>query len=125
MRITEVQESRHIDDYAEFRDVDEDEEDYYTEDEFEETPVSNGSKSLRGHVTNVIQAFTPSRIRHTLQNTSLNMVEQTKSLGRTAGNLAWIFTTSMLLVGLPVLYAYDREKNTAMQAGQMAPLDAQ
>lgn len=31
-------------------------------------------------------------------------------VGMVAGNLAWIFTTSMLLVGLPVLFAYDREK---------------
>jgi hypothetical protein len=35
------------------------------------------------------------------------------------GNLAWIFTTSVLLIGLPVLFAYDREKNyEALEAEQ-------
>lgn len=33
-----------------------------------------------------------------------------KKVVEVAGHLAWIFTTSMLLVGLPLLYAYDREK---------------
>lgn len=28
------------------------------------------------------------------------------------GHAAWIFTTSMILVGLPILFAYDREKST-------------
>lgn len=37
-----------------------------------------------------------------------------------AGNLAWVFTTSMLLIGLPVLFAYDREK--ALQEQQLLSL---
>lgn len=41
-------------------------------------------------------------------------------IGRVAGNIAWIFTTSMLLVGLPVLFAYDREK--ALQEQQLVGL---
>lgn len=36
-------------------------------------------------------------------------------LWRMAGSIAWIFTTSMLLVGLPVLFAYDREKSLQEQ----------
>lgn len=39
-----------------------------------------------------------------------------------AGNAAWIFTTSMLLIGLPVLFAYDREK--ALQEQQLLGLPA-
>lgn len=31
--------------------------------------------------------------------------------GTVLGNVAWMLTTSVILVGLPVLYAYDREKN--------------
>ena len=35
------------------------------------------------------------------------------------GNLSWMFTTSILLIGLPVLFAYDREKNyEALEAEQ-------
>lgn len=30
--------------------------------------------------------------------------------GTVLGNVAWMLTTSVILVGLPVLYAYDREK---------------
>jgi hypothetical protein len=41
---------------------------------------------------------------------------------RVAGNLAWIFTTTMLLVGLPVLFAYDREKS--LQEQQLMGLPA-
>lgn len=39
---------------------------------------------------------------------------------RWMGKIAWIFTTSMLLVGLPVLFAYDREK--ALQEQQLLSL---
>lgn len=28
------------------------------------------------------------------------------------GNLAWIITTSTMLLGLPILYAFDREKSS-------------
>lgn len=42
-----------------------------------------------------------------------------------AGHLAWIFTTSMLLVGLPILYAYDREKNAQLQEQPMLAMSQQ
>lgn len=41
---------------------------------------------------------------------------------RLSGQITWIVTTSILLVGLPLLYAYDREKST--QEEQLAPLTA-
>lgn len=42
--------------------------------------------------------------------------------GQLVGNIAWTFTTSMLLIGLPVLFAYDREK--ALQEQQLMGLPA-
>ena len=128
MRITEVQESHRNEEYLELNDEEDDDDEYITEDEFDDA-FDDESKpqkpvNFRSGITNVVQAFTPGRIRQTIRSTSSGMIEQSKSVARTAGNLAWIFTTSMLLVGLPVLYAYDREKNSALQAGQLAPLDA-
>lgn len=46
-----------------------------------------------------------------------NLWGQLQTLSKMVGSLAWIFTTSMLLVGLPVLFAYDREK--AIQEQQL------
>jgi hypothetical protein len=45
--------------------------------------------------------------------------------GSVIGNVAWMITTSVILVGLPVLYAYDREKNyEAYEAEQQRFKDA-
>ena len=48
------------------------------------------------------------RARYLLRRTSLVCQRWTKYVG----HAAWIFTTSMILVGLPILFAYDREKST-------------
>ena len=48
------------------------------------------------------------RARHLLRRTSFVCQRWAKYLG----HAAWIFTTSMILVGLPILFAYDREKST-------------
>ena len=48
------------------------------------------------------------RTRQLLRRTSFICRRWTKYFG----HAAWIFTTSMILVGLPILFAYDREKST-------------
>jgi len=53
----------------------------------------------------------PSWMQFRVGRFSQKMMNQMWSVSLLAGRLAWIFTTSMLLVGLPVLFAYDREKN--------------
>ena len=40
-----------------------------------------------------------------------NIYNRVSSWGVVLGNLMWMMTTSVILIGLPVLYAYDREKN--------------
>ncbi len=50
------------------------------------------------------------------------LVEGVRLAIRLSGQITWIVTTSILLVGLPLLYAYDREKST--QEEQLAPLTA-
>jgi hypothetical protein len=48
-----------------------------------------------------------------------------QGLWKMAGSLAWMFTTSMLLIGLPVLFAYDREKSLSeQQLGGLPPVPA-
>lgn len=41
------------------------------------------------------------------------------------GNAAWIFTTSMILIGLPVLYAYDRERSMIEYEREQQKFDQQ
>lgn len=131
MRITEVNDPelrrRNIGaDYAAEEYLSEEEEEYFTEEEYnddEGLDVAPRAKGLRQRVSNVVAALSPSRLGKTLKGTSISLIHRSKAMARTAGNLAWIVTTSMILVGLPVLYAYDREKNTSAQNGQMLPLD--
>lgn len=54
-----------------------------------------------------------------LKGLYLSIYKKGWSLVQLAGKIAWIFTTSMLLIGLPILYAYDREKNTQLQEQPM------
>lgn len=67
-----------------------------------------------------LKKFVPAWLRRNAVQWSAKLYERALYLGRIAGNIAWIFTTSMLLVGLPVLYAYDREKSLMEQ--QLASL---
>lgn len=97
-----------------------DEDEYITEDE-ESDETGAGIKTRLGHA---IASLGPKRIATTLKSTSATMLGKSTAFAKQAGNLGWIVATSLLLVGLPVLYAYDREKNTAAQAGQMLPLDS-
>lgn len=130
MRISEVHESevrRRNVPGAEYEDDDE----YITEDEYYDDDDDHGTEEYthkpRGFsqkISNVAAALAPGRIGNTIKSTSASMMEKSKSVAKTAGNVAWIVTTSLILVGLPVLYAYDREKNSAAQTGQMLPLDA-
>lgn len=98
--------------------TDEEYEDYLDEDEEASAP------GLRNRLTNVLAALAPNRISRTLKTSTTGLMQKSGSMARTAGNLAWIVSTSLILVGVPVLFAYDREKNMAAQGGQMMPLDA-
>lgn len=87
--------------------------DYTTDDEdnyYEETEDFEGygqSNRFSKFITSLIPISFRSRIsiwsRKAL-NLSLNFAKLT-------GQAAWILTTSLLLIGLPLLYAYDREKS--------------
>lgn len=125
MRITELSDDDHGQadasflnntEYEEFTDEDE----YYTEDEDGEdgAPV-NGSMSTR-----LLASIKPGNLKRSLKGAGQDLAAKSWKAVKAAGNVAWIVTTSMILIGLPVLYAYDREKNTSAQSGQMLPLDA-
>lgn len=129
MKIEEVDESearrRNVPGAAQYEDDDE----YITEDEYydDDDGMEEYSHKPRGFsqkISNVAAALAPGRLGNTIKSTSASMLETSKAVAKTAGNVAWIVTTSLILVGLPVLYAYDREKNSAAQTGQMHPLDA-
>ncbi len=124
MRITEVDETnlrqRNVPGYYE-----EEEDEYITDDEEffdgeDEDPKEDG---VCARIARVAASLAPNQICKTISISSGNLLEKSKSVAKTAGNFAWILTTSMILIGIPVLLAYDREKNDAMQAGQMMPLD--
>jgi hypothetical protein len=124
MRITELSDDDHHGDasflnntdYEEFTEDDE----YYTEDEDgEDGAPANGSMSTR-----LLASFKPGNLKKSLKGAGQNLAAKSWKAVTAAGNVAWIVTTSMILIGLPVLYAYDREKNTSAQSGNMLPLDA-
>ena len=106
------------DDYT---DVNEDEE-YYSEEEAFESDA-RGQMQRPSISSRLLGALKPAALKKRLQGATTDLAGKGWRVASVAGNLAWIVTTSMLLVGLPVLYAYDREKNAAAQGG-MVPLDA-
>lgn len=89
-----------IDDYT--TDDGEDEEDF----EVEESSAIGG----RSKIMNLF-SFIPLRLRNRLSIWSQRALSASISLAKMTGKAAWILTTSVLLIGLPLLYAYDREKS--------------
>lgn len=65
-------------------------------------------------------AYLPAWLRIRPLQWSVKLYDRIGMLMKKAGSIAWVFTTSMLLVGLPVLFAYDREK--ALQEQQLGGL---
>lgn len=86
--------------------------DYTTDDgeyyeECETDNEENKKKGLAAFITNLI----PSKLRSRLSIWSYRALSASTSFAKMAGKAAWILTTSLLLIGLPLLYAYDREKS--------------
>lgn len=101
----------------EIRDEDEDFEsqlvldDYTTDDEgCEEEAESVKGGSLVNPLSFLINLI-PVPIRSRLSIWSRKAILASISVAKLTGKAAWIITTSVLLVGLPLLYAYDREKS--------------
>ena len=87
--------------------------DYTTDDEdFEELEddYERGNGKLNGPFA-FISAIIPAKFRSRLSIWSRRALSASISFAKLTGKAAWIITTSVLLVGLPLLYAYDREKS--------------
>lgn len=128
MRITELSDDDHTGDASfmnngDYEEFTEDEE-YYTDEEDELDEINNGVATNGSITSRLMETFKPGNLKKSFRGAGQNLVAKSWNAVTAAGNVAWIVTTSMILVGLPVLYAYDREKNTSAQSGQMLPLDA-
>lgn len=82
--------------------------DYTTDDEEYEESESTGK--FKGPIS-FLTALIPAKLRSRLSIWSQRALSTSISLAKMAGKAAWIVTTSVLLIGLPLLYAYDREKS--------------
>lgn len=106
VRIQEVNNRQPSDD-VEYEDVS----DEYTDDdeggEYDAAPV--------GGLPGMLAALLPDWLAKRAGRWSTAVYARVGVLFARAGSLAWIFTTSMLLIGLPVLFAYDREKSLQEQ----------
>lgn len=88
--------------------------DYTTDDEYYEESEENGEDSGKSKVSGpfgFISALIPAPLRSRLSMWSRRALSASISFAKVAGKAAWIITTSVLLIGLPLLYAYDREKS--------------
>ena len=87
--------------------------DFTTDDEdFEELDEEDGH--YNGKFTGpfgFITAFIPAPFRSRFSIWSRRALSASISFAKMTGKAAWIVTTSVLLIGLPLLYAYDREKS--------------
>lgn len=132
MRIEEIEESgirrRNVAGNEMMHGYPEDDDEYITDEEYEdyldEDEEGATGPGFRDRLFNVMASLAPNRIGRTLKSSTGGLMEKSKSMAKAAGNLAWIVSTSLILVGVPVLYAYDREKSMAAQGGQMMPLDS-
>lgn len=88
--------------------------DYTTDDEYyeeiEENDNDTGKLKASGPF-GFISALIPATLRYRLSIWSRRALSASISLAKLTGKAAWIITTSVLLIGLPLLYAYDREKS--------------
>ena len=91
-----------IDDYTT------DDEDYYYE-ETEDFEGGYGQSSNR--FSKFITGLIPISFRSRISIWSRKALKLSLNFAKLTGHAAWILTTSLLLVGLPLLYAYDREKS--------------
>jgi mitochondrial import receptor subunit TOM22 len=82
----------------------------YTSDEDEDDELEEYNNSKNG-INAFFASFIPVRIRSRLSVWSRRALSSSVSLIKFTGKAAWILTTSLLLIGLPLLYAYDREKS--------------
>lgn len=93
-----------------YEDIDEERDEYEEDEEY-----SSGN----GSWTNSIRRLIPSSFRRVFGNASAAAHRLFLSSWCIVGSAAWIITTSLILIGLPVLYAYDREQNlVAMEKEQ-------
>lgn len=95
-----VQNGEVIDDYT----TDDDDVDEYED-------AEDGEKGKFNLAFGFISSLIPVKLRSRLSIWSRRALSASISFGKMAGKAAWILTTSVLLVGLPLLYAYDREKS--------------
>jgi hypothetical protein len=87
--------------------------DYTTDDGgeyYEECESDNEGNRKQGSIS-FITNLIPSKLRSRLSIWSSRALSASAAFAKMAGKAAWILTTSLLLVGLPLLYAYDREKS--------------
>lgn len=86
--------------------------DYTTDDgeEYEDEEEEEYETRKSGLARYVI-GFIPLSVRSRLSMWSSKALSASISFAKMTGKAAWIITTSLLLVGLPLLYAYDREKS--------------
>lgn len=84
--------------------------DYITDDEDYESEEYDSVEDKPGPF-NFLTSIIPIRIRNRLSIWSERALSSSIYLAKMTGKAAWILTTSVLLVGLPLLYAYDREKS--------------
>lgn len=100
----------------EIRDEDEDfvsqlVDDYTTDDGEEYEEVDSDYEDEKKGLVSYVAGFIPLRLRSRLSMWSTKALSASISFAKMTGKAAWILTTSLLLVGLPLLYAYDREKS--------------
>lgn len=85
--------------------------DYTTDDEEGEGEDYEITSSAGSKFPSGLFSFIPVRIRNRLSIWSRSAWSASLSFAKMTGKAAWILTTSVLLIGLPLLYAYDREKS--------------
>lgn len=85
--------------------------DYTTDDEYYEEIEENGEDTKAPGPFGFISALIPAPLRSRLSIWSRRALSASISFAKLTGKAAWIITTSVLLIGLPLLYAYDREKS--------------
>ena len=84
--------------------------DYTTDDEEEGEELDEYEGEKNGPMT-YLKSFIPAALRNRLSIWSRRALSASMTFAKFTGKTAWILTTSLLLIGLPLLYAYDREKS--------------
>lgn len=102
------------------------------DDEYEDVDSIVDGRSNENYITpesfldrvKALKEIIPYKLRYKIAKFITSGSEKIVDWMHVCGSIAWCITTSIVLIGLPILYAYDREKSMLEYEKEQKKLEA-